>query len=192
VAIDNLDLKLRFQTTWTAEDELPGRTSLINSDAWSKTFSYVDSTSPTSAGGANEWIPYQFYVSTGGTLNLDLSAAMTNAVNTANVTLTRVKAIDVWLLGNGEYAGVASPVTGTLCTGIQVGGAASNPAKLFFANTSDAIEMQSEGVGTRFAIGTGGYAGYRISSGMNDTLKILNLDSTYTAVGFVGILGSDT
>ena len=192
MAIDNLDLKLRFQTSWTAEDEIAGRTSLVNTDSWSKTFSYVDSTSPTSAGGADEWVPYQFYINPSATLNLDLSAALTNAVNAANVPLVRVKAIDVWLLGNGEYAGVASPITGTLCSGIAVGGAATHPAKLFFTNTSDSIDLISEGAGARFAIATGGHAGYRLSSGMNDTLKVLNYDATYTAVGFIGICGGAT
>lgn len=178
-------LKLNFG--FNATKAQSGKNPIKNEENFVKTLTLGTANLPTSAGGADECVFQVRYISSGGTDTIDMSAALENVVRDTGITLVRVKAILFHLLGSTEYQGPSgSEITGSACTAIRVGNATGHTWKGFFATTASMVDALNAGF---VAVGTRGPQGYHLSSGMNDQLKVENLDGSVTAAYVFGLLG---
>lgn len=191
MAIDSItgsSLKISF--SYNAEKKRTGQQPLKSQESFVRTMSLGTAAGATTAGGANEVVYLVRSVGPNASDVLDLSAAQTNVVGDASITLARIKSIACYLLGATEFAGpTGAEQTGSACTAIRFGACTSDPAKLFFATTASAIDILNKSFA---AVGSAGPLGYHLSSGMNDKLAIQNLDGTYTASYVLGFFGGAT
>lgn len=186
MAITTLQSSLQLTFAFDAEKASTGLEPIKRAQTQVKSCKLTTAASPTSAGGGDQCVFQVRLLAPSSNETLDLSAAIENVVGDSNSVITRVKAIAFFLLGS-EYIGPAGrEVSGSPCTAIEVGGAGTHPWKGFFSNTSDALIVPNDGFA---AIGTRGPAGFPVSSGMNDQLKITNPDSSYTAAYAWGLIG---
>lgn len=104
--------------------------------------------------------------------SLDLAGGLTNALG-ATVTFTKVKAIAVIAdSGNGDN--------------IEVGGAATNAVINWVGDATDVINVPAGGI---FLITAPGLAGFAVTAGTGDLLKINNADAGASGTYTIIILG---
>lgn len=190
MAIDTLTSSLKLQFNWSAESERAGGAPVKNEQTVVKTLTQGTSKSPTTAAGADQLIGVVRSIAGGGSDEFDIHTALGNVVKDTSAVLARVKGIAFILLGDGETIGeTGSEITGTLCTGVKIGGATTNPAMLCFGLSTDTIQLITQGKGGFFGLGVGAHAGYPVVNTEGDQFRVENLDASITASYFVGFVG---
>src|SRR5262245_4007353 len=132
MALDTLTARARFQFEMIPGRTLTGSGNIGLNVAAAKTMTF---SLGTGALQGNELYGELLTISTSATNNLDLNGARTNLAGSATVTVARVKAILIWLLATTDTAPDGS-TTGTACSSITVGAAASNPCALGFGDAA--------------------------------------------------------
>lgn len=126
MAIDTLSGSMRASLSWTAQEQLTGQDyqPLSNPGNLQKTYSFTSTQENNTNTGADELISYLVTVAAGGNTTIDLTA-LTNVLQQANVSLTRIKGYMLRLLSVADDS-----VNGTNCSSVQVGNAAANQNNL--------------------------------------------------------------
>src|SRR5262245_21400316 len=101
MAIDNLTVTINPLVQWSAEKLQTGLARLPNNTQATKRFAY---TKGVGAGQCNDVYASVRTLAGGANETIDLSAALTNVVGTANVTVARVKWLMIWLLASTDTA----------------------------------------------------------------------------------------
>jgi hypothetical protein len=136
-------------------------------EAFSQTFS-----DGTGAGQINQVFSDQRTLALGTNEDLDLAGTLVNALG-ATVTFTAIKGIFVSAdSGNGDN--------------IEVGGAATNTMINWVGDATDQVLIEPGGA---FAIVTPSAAGYAVTAGTGDLLRITNADGAASATYNIVLLG---
>ncbi len=123
----------------------------------------VTLTSGTGSGKANRFYQGARTLTGGGTESLDFYGGFTDFTG-ETINFATVKGI------------IIAPASTGSTSGLKVGGTLSNQATLWFADTSDAVNVSAGG---KLAMVNGG-AGWTITTSTADLLKITNLDGSNT------------
>lgn len=154
-----------------------GYADLTDSDNGPNPADQVSFALGTGADQINEILSVILTIAASTTTDFDLSAAQTNVVNDALVTLARAKFVSFKLLGVADLDPVGT-VLGTACSSVVVGAAAANPFLMFLTGATHTFTL---GNGD-FVMGTRRSAtGMVLTSGASDTLRIQNLDAVNSA-----------
>lgn len=146
------------------------------------------------AGACNELYAAVRTLAASTTEDIDLSAALTNVLGEAAVTLARIKAILVWLLSTSQSVGTeavsggSARVTGTACSSITLFGAASNPWQGPLVGATAKLTVDN---GNGFQQTRNTAAGW-VVDGTHDTLRVTNDDGAVAAKYVLALAGAAT
>lgn len=118
----------------------------------------------------NELVCYIHTVPAGTTVDIDLSAALTNVVNDPTVTLARVKFLFVKLLATADLDEEGNTI-GNGCTGITLGGDANSFP--FLKDPTDKLDL---GNGDFHFLSRRSATGIVVTPSTGDILQIQNTD----------------
>lgn len=130
-AIDTLDVTFKTTMTWSAQNAITGTdyAPITNPGNVSVSERWLDTTSVTAAGGADQLVSYIVTIAGGGNTTLDVSA-LTNILG-ASATMARLKGWQFRLLSTEDDA-----TNGTNCSGVTIGNAAANQQSLNMATNN--------------------------------------------------------
>lgn len=146
-------------------------------------------TGTTSANEANQCSCTLYSISASSSTTIDLSAAVTNIVNSSTSTFARIKSIMIQLLSTTDDS-----VNGTACTSITVGDAASN--QWISQSLSGGLSTAT----SQIDIANGGFCIPLSCDNANGTpvgssyksFKIVNNDSGHAAAVAISVIGADS
>lgn len=186
MALSSLTATLQMSLNWTAQNNITGSdySAVQQSTNIRKSLTVGTSLGNAVAGGADELISYVVSIAGGGTATIDFTS-LTNILQTAGISLARVKFIAIRLLNVADDS-----VVGTAATYVTVGANATNPffsqsGSGFLATNTSSLDVPSGGV---FAFGTPSAAGVLVD-GTHKILKIVNGDGAVTAKVQLSLVG---
>jgi hypothetical protein len=169
----DLTLNVGANVKWTYKNEITD----VGDTTQTSSFSYKSTlANGTGASQADKFYVVSPTIAASGTLSLDLAGSLTDLFGNT-ITFARIK---------GVYIQFASTNT---ASDVTVGGAASNPATLFFADATDKINIQKTG---SFLISRTDATGWPVTAGTGDILKIANNDSGNAAILQIVIWGASS
>src|SRR6476620_2860083 len=187
MSLDALTAQVQIVTAWQAQKNVTGFQATAKNDGAQKKITTV--IGGAIASGANEVYSALLTLAGAASTTLDLTA-LTDVLG-FTLNFARVKGWFIWLLAATDTAPDGT-TSGTACSGITVGNAASNQ----WAGTGYPVSDQSTGKQT---LGNGEFrgggtpvaAGWLVD-GTHKSLKILNNDAVVSAKIVLVLIGADT
>lgn len=151
-----------------------------------KSQGYTKSLANTSPLGADENYSLLLSIAASGTASIDLSSFVDLAGQTVTLVGGRLKAWRFHLLGAADVAPDAS--SGTACSGVAIGNAASNAHTL---NLSAATTTQTVNNGSCLHYGDGSAVGFVVDA-THKIILLTNADAGVVAKVLVSLIGCST
>jgi hypothetical protein len=168
--IDQFQLTLSLQ--WNVTKTRTGLQPLRNQENQQHRQTY---TLGVGAGAINELVAYVHTVTAGATVDIDMSAALTNVVNDLAITLARVKVFFAKLLSASDTDADGN-VIGNACSGVTLGGDAAN--WLFLTDPSDKVRINN---GDMLLLTRKDATGLVVTGTTADILQVQNHDGAVDA-----------
>lgn len=175
---------VELKMNWDVEAARSGFTGVRNTETLTRRITF---TKGAGADAINELCSFIQTVNASSTVDVDLSAALTNVVNSAAVTIARIKFIAIELL-TATDTDATGAVIGTACSSILVGGDATAPW-LFLVDGTDKVRLLN---GDFIAVSRRGATGLVVTGASADVLQIQNEDAVVAAKVRVTVFGAAT